>query len=87
MNSKTAPSIPQPEDNNECTLCGAEDSYVRYDSDTVCSNCGFTPQATASPTDTETAWERFWSHRADEYSGHYGPERKKCVGGFEYPYY
>jgi len=76
-----APSVPQ-EEEEECPHCEATASYIRYEGDTVCRECGFTPHPSGRPSSTENPWGSWHEHRAAEYDGWFGPERIKMVGGF-----
>jgi len=84
MNLDTAPSVAY-EDDEECNNCGATNSFVLYDNDKVCTECQHAPQTDATPTTTD-AWVEWWEHRDANYSGFYGSERIKMVGGFTGPY-
>lgn len=68
----------------DCDLCG-EETMVDTGRDEVCTNCWHAPDDRYYET-TDGPWEQFWDHR-EEYSGFYGDERKKCVGGFTSPYF
>lgn len=73
------------ETDQECVLCG-QTNYVDDGTDIVCPECFHTPlHETKSPSETQGPWEHFDRLRAD-YSGLYGPERVKMVGGFARAY-
>ena len=71
---------------DKCTHCGAERSYVLYDNDKVCKECGHVPTGSEGPSNESDPWGEWWEHRSAEYSGFYGPNRIKFVGGFESAY-
>jgi hypothetical protein len=67
----------------ECAICDGENTFVLYEGDKVCRQCGHAPSPKAgSSADEQSEWERWDEHRKDEYSGFYGDERIKFVGGF-----
>jgi ribosomal protein S27AE len=80
MNIDTAPQIEDEE--RECPNCGEDGTFVRYDGDTVCSECHYTSTPSNRISDREPQWSWWWKHRRDEYSGWYGDERVRMVGGF-----
>lgn len=86
MNLETAPKHDEGED-EECAICDGENTFVLYENDKVCKQCGHAPTSTDRPSDnTETEWSRWEQHRREEYSGFYGDERIKFVGGFTSAY-
>lgn len=88
MQIETAPLDPAKVDST-CDHCGAENTYVEYDHDTVCSECGHvpTPSLATESLDTRSEWEKWWEHRREEdYEGWYGEDRVKFVGSFTYEY-
>lgn len=80
-------TAPRPEHEPfECDSCGAD--LVMIDGDKRCSSCGLCAGAEAVSTEEDPdPWEKWWSHRAANYSGFTGPQRIKCVGGFPQPYF
>lgn len=88
MEIDTAPTAERDGD-AECDQDECNGEYVYYDGDRVCRSCGYvsgTGDDTAVSyrnkhlTDARIAFER--ERRKDEYSGWYGPDRIKFVGGF-----
>lgn len=77
---------PQLDREHECPNCGEDDSYVRYDGDTVCSACNYTPTPRRTNVTVETPWVTWWEHRRTNYDGLKGDERARMVGGFIQPY-
>ena len=78
------------DDNSECPLCDSEDAYVKYDDDIVCENCGHVRGGEGKPqynieTEVRPLWHEWFEYRRenDEYSGWYGEDRIRFVGGFE----
>lgn len=65
----------------ECTVCD-EGEYMRDGYELICSQCQHTPaHDDLRPTEGPGTWDLFNQSRAD-YSGFYGDERVKMVGGF-----
>lgn len=59
---------------------------MNLDNELVCPQCHHTPSDSApSKAETVGPWEQF-RQRTDEYSGFYGDERVKMVGGFSAAY-
>jgi hypothetical protein len=89
MEIETAPSTDN--EDEECGICEAEGSFVLYDGDKVCKECGHAP-AGGSGRDSlsdgggDTEWADWLQHRRDEYDGFYGEDRIKFVGGFASAY-
>jgi len=88
MNLDTAPSADEGRD-TECNVCGAENSYVMYDGDKVCTECQHVPDSRNRHSGSGDVWQQWFEHRRENYSGFTGPERVKMVGGFikNYPKY
>lgn len=90
MDISTAPSVPNDDDEpTTCDVCSAENSYVLYDGDKVCSECGHAPdgrQEQFTTDDVADPWAEWFSHRRAEYAGWYGEDRIKFVGGFASAY-
>lgn len=74
-----------PETDRDCPFC-EDETYLRDGSELVCPECAHTPSYDAlSPTKGDGPWIRF-RRRTEQYSGFYGPERIKAVGGFASAY-
>lgn len=70
-----------------CSICGAEDSFVRHEGDTLCTSCCHAPgQDRGVALSTDDPWGSWWEHRAAEYDTLTGPDRIKMVGGFRSAY-
>lgn len=85
MNIETAPSATDGVDEEPtCGVCGAEGSFVLYDRDKVCIECGHAPDGGESldAHNSGDRWVEWWQHRAANYDGFYGDGRIKMVGGF-----
>ena len=82
MNLETAPRADEEED-SECAVCGAQNSFVLYDNDKVCRECQHVRGEARDTSKSLNEWERWWQHRDANYSGFTGPDRIKMVGGFE----
>lgn len=75
-----------PENDQECVLCG-ESNYVQNGSELVCPECFHVPiHESKRRTEKHDPWD-FFDRKRDEYSGFYGPERVKMVGGFARIYF
>jgi hypothetical protein len=76
-------------DNSEspdaCTIQDCDGEYVYEDGTKYCDTCHYAPTKQPS-TNQKGVWESFWSHRRDNYSGFYGQERVRMIGGFFNPY-
>lgn len=70
------------EEPEECDVCGAEASFVKYDNDKTCKKCGYRPTESTITSKKKSEWEQWWEHRSDMYSGLRGEDRVKMVGGF-----
>ena len=82
MKLETAPSVEyDDEELMTCPICDGEDTYVEYDYDKVCIECGHVRGVPQSRWQ-RTEWEQWWEHRRSEYSGWYGESRIRMVGGF-----
>lgn len=90
MTLENAPSVSnavEDEDDVEvCDVCDAKQSFVLYEHDKVCKECGFTPSGDDTSQYEQETWDDWWEHRRNQYSGFYGDERVKMVGGFARPY-
>lgn len=83
MEIDTAPRADQESDEDvECDNCGSVNSYVLYDHDKVCRECGHIAGSGERADDTRSEWQQWWDHRDDMYSGFTGKDRIKMVGGF-----
>lgn len=70
-----------PDTDRECIVC-EDGRYLRDGHELICSVCQHTPSHDVSPNGgTHGSWESFRRLR-EQYSGFYGPERVKMVGGF-----
>lgn len=87
MRLEDAPRTDEYSEDASCNVdeCGGE--YVRYENDIMCKECGHMYDESMGPNRLTTlgAWQRFWTERED-YDGHYGHDRKRCVGGFASSY-
>lgn len=83
MRLEDSPRTDEYGEDAQCNVEGCGGTYVRYENDITCRECGhmYDEHTTVDPLSTEGAWERFWNERKD-YDGHYGHDRKRCVGGF-----
>lgn len=83
MDIENAPQRHEDEE-RECGLCEAEGTIVVYDGDKVCKNCGHTPGPSRGTADEQDEWAEWFEHRREyeEYSGWFGENRIKFVGGF-----
>lgn len=90
MDIDTAPSAhdDQTDDDEdvECDVCGKTNSYVYYEGDKMCKSCGHVSDGSEGVSSASNPWGQWWEHRAAEYSGFYGPDRIKFVGGFAAAY-
>lgn len=69
----------------ECD-CGGE--FVMYDGDKVCDDCGLLSGTESVDVDVDGPWGDWWEERrSDRYSGWYGEDRVKFVGGFLSPWF
>jgi len=85
MDIETAPSLD--EEDVECAVCDAEESFVIYEGDKVCKECGHAPSGGGrSVTTDDSEWADWLQHRREEYDGFYGEDRIKFVGGFAAAY-
>jgi hypothetical protein len=75
------------DEDDECPVCGAENSYALYDGDKVCSQCAHVPSHDTREEETVDEWTEWQQHRAERYSGWYGEDRIKFVGGFASVYH
>jgi hypothetical protein len=85
MRLEDAPSMSftaEDEEPEKCEICGTEEPYVKYDNNKTCKCCGHLPNHSTSDDDNSNPWQSWWEHRADMYSGFYGKDRVKMVGGF-----
>lgn len=83
MRLETAPTV---EEDHECAICGATGSFVLYDHDKVCRECGYVPSADDGDETEDDEWERWFEHRDEDYDGFRGEDRIKMVGGFASAY-
>lgn len=81
MELKTAPRHDEDGD-EECAVCDGENTFVLYENDKVCKNCGHAPDSRGRSESGLNKWQQWHKHRHEEYSGFYGEERLKFVGGF-----
>lgn len=90
MDISTAPRVPNDNDEpQQCDVCAAENSFVLYDNDKLCSECGYAPDSQEDSFDFDgnsDPWLSWWEYRRANYSGWYGENRVKFVGGFESPW-
>lgn len=91
MDIDTAPRPEDPDEDRECGVCDAEESFVLYDNDKVCRNCGYVPGNGGTNGYNDNVfdqWSEWQEHRREneDYSGWYGEDRIKFVGGFLTPY-
>lgn len=86
MNLDNAPSLDteREEEKVTCDNCEAEEPFVQYDNDTVCTECQYVRGTYKH--DTRSEWQQWLEHRDATYSGFYGDERVKMVGGFASSY-
>lgn len=71
----------------ECDECGGPIVIDGEDEDKFCASCGLlTTVDTIEPDEVESDWEKWRDHRRDEYSGWYGEDRIRFVGGFKGPW-
>lgn len=73
----------------ECPLCGSEGTFVRFDFDTMCTSCSYSPADSGESVpqkSVQTQWSDWHEHRDEEYDGFSGDERIKMVGGFAHAY-
>lgn len=87
MTIENAPAV-EDADEKECGLCEAEGTFVIHEGDKLCTECGHAPSSRRSTveTDRKDEWQQWFEHRAEHYSGFYGEDRVKMVGGFESAY-
>jgi len=85
MRMADAPRVRE-EKQHECPICEAEGAYILYEGDKTCMRCGHTPGERVVPSEESDPWTRWFTHRKEEYSGFYGPDRIKMVGGFASSY-
>lgn len=85
MDIDAAPVANEDDEDASCDDCGSG-TYVLYDGDKVCRDCGYLAQPQDSPTTDD--WSTWVEHRRsnDDYSGWYGENRIKMVGGFAAAY-
>lgn len=93
MKLETAPRVEYGDDEDDpinCPLCEGELTYVKYEHDTVCIECGHVrgAQQSRGQRTRTSVWEEWWEHRrtSDEYEGWYGENRIRMVGGFRSSY-
>lgn len=87
MDISTAPAVEEADD-RECNICEAEGTFVIYDGDQVCTQCGHAPTSDSN-TGVEQGsneWSDWFDHRDERYSGWYGEDRIKFPGGFASAY-
>jgi len=70
----------------DCYDESCDGTFVRENTTKYCNECYRTPYTSYEPRNRD-AWQSFWSYREKEYEGTYGRSRKKCVGGFEGPWF
>lgn len=69
----------------ECYLDGCGGTYVEYEGDKMCTECGHAPSADETNSDdgttllAERRWVTFWNTRSKQ-SGFYGHDRVRFVG-------
>lgn len=88
MNLENAPR-PDDEEDRECSICDSENSFVLYEGERVCKECGYAPTAggtAVSTQNTSEEWDDWFEHRDEQYSGFHGTDRIKFVGGFASAY-
>jgi len=66
---------------DECPIC-EDGEILKGEYEKMCDSCYTVIDSDAFVHETEQPWEQWWDHRESEYSGLYGPERVKAVGGF-----
>lgn len=90
MDIETAPNADEhrdaDDDPSECTICDSEDSYVRYDGDTVCIECGHVRGGDEPASGGTNPWVEWWEYRSSECEGWYGSTRVRMVGGHQHMY-
>jgi hypothetical protein len=92
MGIDTAPKIhnDDEDDSDEYVACDNCESgtYVLFDGDKVCDTCGVLAKRPEGVSRTSNPWGSWVEHRRshDDYSGWFGEDRIKMVGGFIHPY-
>lgn len=87
MRLEDAPRVGE-DNQHECPICTSEGTYVLYEGDKMCAACGHVPGVsnTLTSASEDDEWAEWREHRHEEYSGWYGRDRIKMVGGFVRPY-
>lgn len=89
MDIDTAPTADGEDDDDvECDNC-AGGTYVLYDGDKLCRDCGYIAGSGGGSREREVDdWAAWQQHRREheDYSGFHGPDRIKMVGGFASAY-
>lgn len=87
MGIDTAPVANEDDEDAECDNCEGG-TYVLYDGDKLCRDCGYLAGSRPRQTEDGDEWSSWQQHRRDheDYSGWYGEDRIKMVGGFAAAY-
>jgi len=67
-----------------CPICEEGETYAGDDEE-YCPHCYTILSDKTTYIDDRDVWEQWWDHR-ESYDGLYGPDRKRAIGGFEWPY-
>jgi len=71
---------------NECPVDECEGELLQADHERFCSECHTVMDEATFPNNNRSLYERWHEHRNKEYSGFYGEDRVKMIGGFEAPW-
>lgn len=69
-----------------CPVC-EDGELLQHEHERFCASCHTVIDSDTFPDSTDSLWERWWSHRTDEYDSFYGDERVRMVGGFTRPWF
>lgn len=66
---------------DECPVC-EDGEILKGEYEKFCDSCHTVIDADAFVHEENGVWEQWWDRRDSEYSGLYGHDRMKAVGGF-----
>lgn len=72
---------------NECPTEDCEGELLQAEHERFCNECYTVMDEATFPNNNRSLYARWHEHRRSEYSGFYGSDRVKMIGGFSRPYF